>query len=83
MTQDGKKPKNKIIASCDFLENELRLSSKKDGGLLTKSVETLHGTRVRKLGGGGWTRRGDEDEFQDVVTCKCDVNEDLQLTLWR
>ena len=53
VTENGKEGKNKMIASCGFLENELSHFSKEDGVTLVDSVETLGvdmGTRVKRLG---------------------------------
>ena len=41
MTEDGKEGKSKMIASCGFLENELRQFSREEGVSLVDSVETL------------------------------------------
>ena len=40
VTEDGKEGKSKMIASCGFLENELRQFSR-EGVTLADSVETL------------------------------------------
>ena len=53
VTEHGKEGKSKMIASCGFLENELRQYSKEEGATLADSVETLGvdlRTRVRRLG---------------------------------
>ena len=53
VTENGKEGKSKMIASCGFLENELRQDSKEGGVTMTDSVETLGvdlRTRVKKLG---------------------------------
>ena len=42
VTENGKEGKSKMIASCGFLENELRQFSKEEEGvILADSVETL------------------------------------------
>ena len=53
VTENGKEGKNKMIASCGFLENELRQFSREEGVTLVDSVETLGvdlRTRVKSLG---------------------------------
>ena len=53
VTENGKERKRKMIASCDFLENELRQYSKEEGVTVADSVETLGvdlRTRVKRLG---------------------------------
>ena len=52
VTEDGKEGKSKMIASCGFLDDELRQFSKEEGVMLADSVETLGvdlSTRVKKL----------------------------------
>ena len=52
VTENGKEGKSKMIASCGFLEDELRQYSKAEGVTLADSVETLGvdlRTRVKKL----------------------------------
>ena len=59
VTENGKEGKSKMIASCGFLENELRECSK-EGVTMADSVETLGvelRTRVNKLGAKGKARR--------------------------
>ena len=41
VTEHGKEGKSKMIASCGFLEDELRQSSKEEGVMLADSVERL------------------------------------------
>ena len=51
VTENGKEGKSKTIASCGFLENELRQFSREEGVTLADSVETLGvdlGTRVKR-----------------------------------
>ena len=60
VTENGKEGKSKMIASCGFLESELRQCSKEEGVTLAASVETLRvdlRTRVQRLGAKGKARR--------------------------
>ena len=60
VTENGKEGKSKMIASCGFLEDELRQCSKEEGVTLADSVETLGvdlRTRVKKLGAKEKARR--------------------------
>ena len=41
VTEDEKEGKSKMIASCGFLENELRQCSKEEGVTMANSVEKL------------------------------------------
>ena len=41
MTEDGKEGKSKMIASCRFLQNELRQFSREERVTMADSVETL------------------------------------------
>ena len=53
VTENGKEGKSNMIASCGFLENELRQVSEEEGVTLADIVETLGvdlRTRVRRLG---------------------------------
>ena len=53
VTEHGKEGKSKMIASCGFLEDELRQCSKEEGVTVADSVETLGvnlRTRVKRLG---------------------------------
>ena len=53
VTENGKEGKRKVIASCGFLEDELRQCSKEEGVTLADSVETLRvdlRMRVTRLG---------------------------------
>ena len=53
VTENSKEGKNKMIASCGFLENELRQFSKEEGVTMADSVETFGvdlRTRVKRLG---------------------------------
>ena len=43
-TENGKEGKNKMIASCGFLEDELCQSSKEEGVTMAYSLETLAST---------------------------------------
>ena len=55
-----KEAKSKMIASCGFLENELRQPSRKEGVTLAYSVETLGvvlSTSVKRLGAKEKARR--------------------------
>ena len=59
VTENSKEGKSKMIASCGFVESELRQSSR-EGVALADSVETLgvdRRTRVKKLGPKEETRR--------------------------
>ena len=58
--EDGKEGKSKMIASCGFLDNELRQFSKEEGVTVADSVDTLGvdlRTRVKKLGAKEKARR--------------------------
>ena len=60
VTENGKERKSKMIASCGFLENELRQLSKEEGVTMANSVETLGvdlRTRVKRLGAKEKARR--------------------------
>ena len=60
VTENGKEGKSKMIASCGFLEEELRQFSKEGGLTLADSVETLGvglRTRVKRLGAKEKARR--------------------------
>ena len=60
VTENGKEGKSMMIASCGFLEDELRHHSKAEGVTLAGSVETLGvglRTRVKKLGAKEKARR--------------------------
>ena len=49
----GRKGKSKMVASCGFLEDELRQHSKEEGATMADSVVTLRvdlRTRVKRLG---------------------------------
>ena len=53
VTESGKEGTTKMIASCGFLENELRQFCREEGVTLADSVETLgvdFRTRVKRLG---------------------------------
>ena len=53
VTKNGKEGKSKMIASCGFLENQLRPFSTEEGVTLADSVETLGvdlSTREKKAG---------------------------------
>ena len=50
VTENGKEGKSKVIASCGFLENELRQFSR-EGVTLADSAETL-GVNLRTVKGG-------------------------------
>ena len=57
---NGKEGKNKMIASCGFMEEELRQCSKEEGVSMADSVETLVvdlRTRVKRLGAKEKARR--------------------------
>ena len=41
VTENGKEGKSEMIASCGFLEDELRQCSKEEGVTMADSVETL------------------------------------------
>ena len=60
ITESGKEGKSKMIASCGFLEVELRQCSKDGGVTMADSVETLGvdlRTRVKSLGAKEKARR--------------------------
>ena len=60
MTEDGKEGKSKMIASCGFLENELRQFSREEGVTMADSMETLGvdlRRRIKKLGAEEQARR--------------------------
>ena len=60
VTENGREGKSKIIASCGFLEDELRQCSKEEGLTMADSVETLGvdlRTRVKRLGANEQARR--------------------------
>ena len=60
VTENGKEGKSKIIASCGFLENELRQFSREEGVTLADGVGTLcvdSRTRVKRLGAEEKARR--------------------------
>ena len=60
VTEDGKKGKSKMIASCGFLENELRQFSREEGVTLADSVDTLGvdlRTRIKSVGAKEIARR--------------------------
>ena len=53
VTENGKKCKHKMVASCGYLEEEVRQFSREKGVTMADSVETLGvdlRTRVRRLG---------------------------------
>ena len=60
VTENGTEGKSKMIASCGFLENELRPFSREEEITLADSVETLGvdlRTRVKRLGAKEKARR--------------------------
>ena len=60
VTENGKEGKSKIIASCGFLEDELRQRSKEGGVTMADSVETRGvdlTTKVKILGAKEKARR--------------------------
>ena len=60
VTQDGKEGKSTMIASCGFLEDEMRQYSREEGVTIADSVEPLGvdlRTRVERLGAKKKTRR--------------------------
>ena len=60
VTENGKEGKSKVIASCGFLEDELRQFSREEGVTLADSVGTLGvdlRTRVQRLGAKEKARR--------------------------
>ena len=60
VTENGKEGKSKMIASCGFLENELRQFSREEAVTLAESVETLGvdlRTRMKRLGAKEKARR--------------------------
>ena len=71
VTQDGKELKSTKIASCGFLEDEMRQFSREEGVTMADSVETLGvdlRTRVEKLGA-----EKKEEEVQGEVLTHEDV----------
>ena len=62
VTENGKEGKSKLIASCGFLENELRQFSREEGVTLADSMETR--TIVKRLGG---KRKSKEEEVHGEV----------------
>ena len=67
VTENGKEGKSNMIASCGFLEEELRQFSKEEGVTLADSVETLGvdlRTRERRLGA---KRKSEEEEVHCEV----------------
>ena len=60
VTENVKEGKSKMIASCGYLEGELRQCSKDEGVTMTDWVETLGEdlrTKVKRLGATGKARR--------------------------
>ena len=60
VTENGKEGKSKMIASCGFLEDELRQYSRDEGATVADRVETQSvnlRTRVKKLGAKEQARR--------------------------
>ena len=60
VTEGGKERKSKMIASCGFLQNELRQFSGVEGVTMADSVDTLGvnlRTRVKRLGAEEQARR--------------------------
>ena len=58
--KNGEEGKSKVVASCGFLENELRQFSREEGVTVANSVETLgvdFRARVKRLGAKEETRR--------------------------
>ena len=67
VTEKGKDGKNKMIASCGFLEEELRQCSKEEGVTMADSVETLGvylRTRVKRLGA---KEKSEEEEVHGEI----------------
>ena len=67
VTEDGKEGQSKMIASCGFLENELRQFSKEEGVTLADSVDTLGvdlRTRVKKFGA---KAKSEEEEVRGEI----------------
>ena len=65
--ENGKEGKSKMIASCRFLENDLRQFSREEGVNLADSVETLGvdlETKVKRL---GVKKKSKEEEVQGEV----------------
>ena len=61
VTEDGKEGKSKMIASCGFLESELRQFSRGEGVTMADSVDTL-GVDLRTRGSGSWERKQKQEE---------------------
>ena len=59
MTEGGKEGKSKMIASCGFLENELRQYNKEEG--VTRVVGTL-GVDLRTRVLRGWEQKNKREE---------------------
>ena len=55
-TEDGKEGQSNMIASCGFLENELRQFSGEEGVTLADGVETL-GVDLRTKVKKGWEQK--------------------------
>ena len=71
VTEDGKEGKSTKIASCGFLEDEMRQFSR-EGVTMADSVETLGvdlRTRVERLG----AKKNEEEEVQGEVLTHEDV----------
>ena len=97
VTENVKEGKSKMIASCGFLENELRQFSKEEGVTLADSVETLGvdlRTRVKKAGSkcnvrlsiikknNAFRKKYMKVGGQEVVTCRYDASNDLGPMQW-
>ena len=62
VTENGEEGKSKMIASCGFLENELRQCSKEEGVTLADSVETLGVDLENKSQEVGSKRKSEKEE---------------------
>ena len=66
VNENGKEGKSKMIASCGFLEDELRQCSKEEGVTMANSVETL-GVDLRKSQEVGSERKSEKKEVQSEI----------------
>ena len=67
VTENGKEGKSKMIASCGFLENELRQFNREGGVTLADSVENSGRRLENKSEKVGSKRKSGEEEVQGEV----------------
>ena len=67
VAENGKEGKSKMIASCGFLENELRQFSREGGVTLADCVETLGVDFENKSENAESKRKSKEEEVQGEV----------------